>query len=290
MSLTELAPILAIAALALAGVAVVLLIVVYNRLKRIQRAQRVVLGSRGDVDVVTHVTSLDDKVTNLRSAVENLGLESRDHEVRIDGCLSRMGIVRFDAFHDLGGRQSTTMALLDARENGIVVTTAVSREFSRMYVKAIHDGQSDIPLAPEEIEAIDAARATAPFTIRPRLEQAKEEGEEAPPADEIPAPEVMTEAATRALERENRRRARQGLPALEELPPAPSTLGWPTPEPLAASSDGSEGPEGESASDEAGDPSANDETPNRPVEAESWFDDEALEVIVTRGDDEEAAG
>jgi hypothetical protein len=166
-------------------------------------------------------------------AIEDLAITAKDHEVRIDGCLARVGIIRFDAYEDLGGRQSTSVAFLDSRENGVVVTTVVSREFARMYVKTLKDGRADIPLAPEETEAFDQARAGggAPFTVRPRLERILEEkgiqiGE---PAAETPAPtdaEEESEAALRALERENRRRLRRGLPPLEELPPAPSTLGW----------------------------------------------------------------
>ena len=47
-------------------------------------------------------------------ALEDLTLAARDHDVRIDGTLSRVGIVRFDAYHDLGGRQSTAVAFLNA--------------------------------------------------------------------------------------------------------------------------------------------------------------------------------
>ncbi len=233
MTLTDIAPVLAIVAIALALVTLALLFVGSRRVRAVQRAQRVVLGSRGDVDVVSYVATLDEKVSNLRRAVEDLNVEARDHEVRIDGCLSRVGMVRFDAYHDLGGRQSTVVAFLDARDNGMVITTVVSRDFARMYVKTIKDGQPDIPLAPEEVEAFDQARANAPFTVRPRFENARKEEEPLvvpEPESEPGSPE--SQAALRALERENRRRQRQGLPPLDDLTPPPSTLGWPKLEPL----------------------------------------------------------
>jgi Protein of unknown function (DUF4446) len=233
MTLSQVTPVVAIIAAGLAVLALAFLYITARRLRRLQKAQRVVLGSRGDVDVVAYVAALEEKVSNLRLAVEDLSVEASDHEVRIDGCLSRVGMVRFDAYHDLGGRQSTSVAFMDAADNGIVITTVVSRDFSRMYVKTIKDGQPDITLAPEETEAVDQARSTAPFTIRPRPDAAKKDEQAATELEAI-ADLEDSEAAGRALERENRHRKRQGLPPLDELPPAPSTLGWPKLEPLPA--------------------------------------------------------
>ena len=235
MTLTELAPILALGATAFALLALALLFVVNRRLRALLKAQRVVLGSKGEVDLVSHVGSLEEKLVHLRTMVEDLAIAGKDHEVRIDNCISRLGAVRFDAFHDLGGRQSTSIAFLNASEDGVVITSAVSREFARVYVKLVRDGKPDIPLAPEEIEAVDQARArgNAPFTIRPRPERVRDEDEQPEnPAVDSAAPTAESAAAQRALERENRRRKRLGLPPVDELPPMPSTLGWPKTEPL----------------------------------------------------------
>ena len=98
-----------------------------------------------------------------------------------------MGIVRFDAYHDLGGRQSTAVAFLNALEDGVIITTVVSRDFARMYVKLVKEGTGDIPLAPEEVEALNQARArgNAPFTIRPRVEI--KEPDSSAPVDDMAA-------------------------------------------------------------------------------------------------------
>jgi hypothetical protein len=231
LTAVELAQLLALVAAVLALAALVLLFVLHSRLKRLQRQQRVILGNRGETDIIGHVSDLDEKVDHLRMAMEDLAVTAKDHEVRIDGCLARLGMVRFDAYEDLGGRQSTSVAFLDSRENGLVLTTVVSREFARMYVKSIKDGRADVPLAPEETEALDQARSrgAGPFVLRPRLQQILDEkGIEVVETEPEPTPEDPDEeqAALRALERENRRRVRRGLPPLDELPPAPSTLGW----------------------------------------------------------------
>lgn len=223
---------IAILALIVAAVAATGLALVYRSLQRYRRNQYVIMGSRGSVDIVEHVSAVDDKLTNMRLALEDLTLAARDHDVRIDGALSRVGIVRFDAYHDLGGRQSTAVAFLNAASDGVVITTVVSRDFARMYVKLIKDGQGDIPLAPEETDAVSQARGSAPFTIRPRVEGAPDEDfaraaedpadDGAPMATGLPGLRPLSD---REVERENRRRKRKGLPLVEGAVPA-SAKGW----------------------------------------------------------------
>ncbi len=239
MSLVQGFEVLAVLALAVAIAACVGLYLVFRRLQRFHRNQHVIMGSRGNVDIVEHVSAMDDKLANMRVALEDLALVARDHDVRIDGTLARIGVVRFDAYQDLGGRQSAAVAFLNSQGNGVVITTVVSRDFARMYVKLLKDGQPDIPLAPEEQEAVDQARGAGPFTIKPRGG-----------ADSVRIPEMDADTADllasglpgrrppsdRELDRENRRRKRQGLPPLVETVTASAT-GWGDPETPSPDSD-----------------------------------------------------
>jgi hypothetical protein len=208
-------------------------------LRGYRRNQRVIMGSRGTVDVAEHMAIVDDKLTNLRLAVEDLTLTARDHGVRIDGTLSHVGIVRFDAYQDLGGRQSTAVAFLNSRSDGVVITTVVSRDFARMYVKLVKDGVGDIPLAPEEQEAVQQAKRATPFVLRPLAEGAA--GESAPEIDlaafaegepmvvSMPGPYEGSGQDAVELERENRRRKRKGLAPIRPADQAPSAQGWDIP-------------------------------------------------------------
>lgn len=234
MSLVQGFEVLAVLALAAAIAAGVGVFLVFRRLQRYHRNQYVIMGSRGNVDIVEHVAAVDDKLANMRVALEDLTLAARDHDVRIDGTLSRIGVVRFDAYQDLGGRQSSAVAFLNSLGNGVVITTVVSRDFARMYVKLLKDGSADIPLAPEEMEAVEQARGAGPFTIRPRIETSGK--------GYVADPEVDAEAAAllagglpgrrplsdREVARENRRRKRQGMPPVMEVV-TPSATGWEDP-------------------------------------------------------------
>jgi hypothetical protein len=234
LSLVQGFEVLAVLALVVAIAACVGLYLVFRRLQRYHRNQYVIMGSRGNVDIVEHVASMDDKLANMRVALEDLTLVARDHDVRIDGTLARIGVVRFDAYQDLGGRQSAAVAFLNSQGNGVVITTVVSRDFARMYVKLIKDNVPDIPLAPEEVEALEQARGAGPFTIRPRVDVSGDGHTAVPELD--PEAAAMLAAglpgrrpsSERELAMENRRRKRRGLPPIVETV-TPSATGWEDP-------------------------------------------------------------
>jgi hypothetical protein len=68
-----------------------------------------------------------------------------------------VGLVRYDAFGEVGGQQSFSLALYDEEGRGAVVTSQVGREACRVYGKELDRGKADRPLAAEEAQAIEAA-------------------------------------------------------------------------------------------------------------------------------------
>lgn len=71
--------------------------------------------------------------------------------------ISRIGVVRFDAFEDTGGAQSFALALMDDDGDGIVLTSLHSRPTTRIYLKTIRRGVADSPLSSEEGRALHKA-------------------------------------------------------------------------------------------------------------------------------------
>lgn len=71
--------------------------------------------------------------------------------------LRHVAVVRYDAFGDQAGTTSWSMALLDDAGDGVVVTTINGRESGRAYAKNVRGGASDVPLSPEEKEALNYA-------------------------------------------------------------------------------------------------------------------------------------
>ena len=74
--------------------------------------------------------------------------------------ISRIGLIRFDAFEDAGGAQSFALALVDDDGDGIVLSSLHSRPTTRVYVKAIRRGVADAPLSGEEARALQDAGIT----------------------------------------------------------------------------------------------------------------------------------
>ena len=71
--------------------------------------------------------------------------------------IRKVGIVRYNAFKDVGSNLSFTLALLDNNNNGVVLNGIYSRDNSNIYAKPIKDGKSEYILSDEEKEAIEKA-------------------------------------------------------------------------------------------------------------------------------------
>jgi hypothetical protein len=168
--LTTTQGIVALAAAGLAGVALLWAIVLAVKLRRLRAAQRTVLGG-GQADLVAHAAQVQEAFVQLRDWVEETAarLEERmaTAESRIDGCVAYTSLVRYDAWGEMSGQQSSTMALLDSRRTGVVVSSILHRDQARVYVKQVREGESELELSPEENEAIEAAMAGAPAAHRP---------------------------------------------------------------------------------------------------------------------------
>jgi hypothetical protein len=91
-------------------------------------------------------------VHGLRQEVSALRLEAAD-------ALRHLAVVRYDAFGDMGGHLSWSMALLDDHGDGVVITSIHGRSDARTYAKPVTGWSSDQQLSPEEEDAITHARA-----------------------------------------------------------------------------------------------------------------------------------
>jgi Protein of unknown function (DUF4446) len=161
--LTDPAGVAALAAGAIALVALVLVVVLAVKLRRVRAAQSVVLGISGRDDLVAHASALQAAFQELHGRVEEVAeqLDARmaANEDRLDGTIAYRSLVRYDAYGELSGHQSTSLALLDAHRNGVVLSCIAHRDTARLYCKQVHDGRGEFELSPEEDEAIRLALA-----------------------------------------------------------------------------------------------------------------------------------
>jgi len=159
--LTSTAGIVALAAGGLAIVAIVLVAYLASRLRKVQRNQKVVLGEKGEQDVVSHAllmqSAFDDLQSRVEGAFDQLTKRIGAAEDRLDRAISNAAVVRYDAYNEMSGRQSSSIALLDDTGTGVVMSSILHREQARLYVKGVRDGKPELELSPEENEAIESA-------------------------------------------------------------------------------------------------------------------------------------
>jgi len=139
--------------LVLAGVNVWLV----ARVSRLSRSfRRLVTASDGEnLEQLLHA-HLDRVVAAVERADEVSNACQRLDE-RMTGCVQHVGMLRFDAFDDVGGHLSFALALLDDAGNGIVLSSLHGRQETRMYAKPIRGGKPEVPLTVEEAQAMRQA-------------------------------------------------------------------------------------------------------------------------------------
>jgi hypothetical protein len=159
--LSDPAGLVALGAAAVSLVALGLWLFVAVRLRRLRAAQAVVLGGDRREDLVAHAAGLQQAFDALHDRVEEVAarLEERvsGAEARLDGAIAYRGLVRYDAYGELSGRQSTSLALLDAGADGVVLSCITHRDTARLYCKVVSGGRGEHELSPEEDEAIRLA-------------------------------------------------------------------------------------------------------------------------------------
>ncbi len=162
-SITDTQGIIAIAAAAGAIVALLGCATLSMSVRRLRRAQRLVLGEHEERDLVDHAASLQEAFEALGSYVEDTAtrLDGRlaSVEAALRGRIAHRALVRYDAYNELSGHQSMSIALLDDERSGIVLSCIHHRDQARVYGKQVHAGQGELELSPEEAEAVRLALA-----------------------------------------------------------------------------------------------------------------------------------
>jgi hypothetical protein len=140
---------------------------------RPRKAARQVSDSREAVELLAEH---DRAIAQLRHALTGIDEEQRRQADSLLSVVQQVGLIRYDAFEDMGGHLSFSAALLDAAGNGVVITSINGRQDTRCYAKPVRGGTSDHNLSVEEEqairEALNSSRVPAPAGdgsgVRPR--------------------------------------------------------------------------------------------------------------------------
>jgi Protein of unknown function (DUF4446) len=150
---------IAIGAAAVAAVALAAAASAFWKLRAIRASQAVLLGGDKN-DLVDFAVSLQGRIDDLHRAVDEIAAGLSRVDRRVDTAVSKTSLVRYDAYEGAGGRQSASIALLDAARSGVVLSAIQGRDYARIYVKELDRGRPSVALSPEEQEAVERAMAS----------------------------------------------------------------------------------------------------------------------------------
>jgi hypothetical protein len=136
-------------------VIVVLLPAVMRARRRTMRA-----GLPSGRKVAVQLEEQGSAIERLEAAVRKLALGERHLDELAQESIQHVGLIRFDAFEDMGGRLSFSAALLDGHGDGVVITSINGRQDTRCYAKRVTGGASAHNLSDEERQAIQEALST----------------------------------------------------------------------------------------------------------------------------------
>jgi hypothetical protein len=127
------------------------------RFRKISKNQALILTSGKRSTALEAIGACVKDIERVNREIRSLKGEQGEISAKLTCAIQRVGLVRFDAFDDIGGNLSFAIALLDEKGNGIVFSTINGRQESRSYAKPVKGGKSSYNLSSEELEAIRQA-------------------------------------------------------------------------------------------------------------------------------------
>jgi len=132
---------------------IVLQIKITGLKKRFVRFTRGNLGENLEEMIIAYTK----EITDIKNTQETNSSNIRILFSRLDQVKGNVGVVRYNAFADVGSDLSYSIAILDDQKNGVVITSIYNREQSNTYAKPVEKGESTYRLSNEEKKAIELA-------------------------------------------------------------------------------------------------------------------------------------
>ena len=138
-------------------VSLLLILLIYLKYRRLYRAYDFFMRGKDAETLENTIIALGDEIRDLKAedrankdAIRVLNKNQRSS-------LQKFGIVRYNAFKEMGGNMSFALAELDYTNSGFIINTVHSREGCYLYIKTVDCGQTEVLLSAEEKEALEKA-------------------------------------------------------------------------------------------------------------------------------------
>ncbi|WP_378956898.1 DUF4446 family protein [Pelosinus sp. sgz500959] len=137
--------------------ALVIFISINIKLAKMNKRYRTMMKGMEGVNVEQMLLAHIDEVKQVVHKVDNLSIECQKLDISSRKAIQKFGVIRFNAFEDMGSDLSFAIALLDYQNNGVIISSIYSRSESHTYAKPIISGSSSYFLTEEEKQALTQA-------------------------------------------------------------------------------------------------------------------------------------
>ncbi len=135
----------------------ILLIVVLVKQSKLKKRYEAFMCGSDAKSMEEEIVGLFQDIDFLKNEAEKNGKEIRHIYKRLRTVFQKVGIIKYDAFKQMGGQLSFCLALLDENNNGFVMNSVHSTDGCYSYTKEIHEGECEISLGEEEQKALQMA-------------------------------------------------------------------------------------------------------------------------------------
>ena len=143
--------------LAMVLLLLVLIIVNIVQMKKLKKNYRIFMSGKDAENLEDILVKRLDQVDSLIQKNEANEQDIKVLHENMAQTYQKMGLIKYDAFHEMGGKMSFSLAMLNVKNNGFVINAMHTREGCYTYIKEIVDGNSIIMLSEEEQEALNRA-------------------------------------------------------------------------------------------------------------------------------------
>lgn len=135
----------------------IFMIVLCVKMVKLSKRYNKFMGGKNAKSLEKDIVGLYEDNKLIKVSMEKDRLDIENLYKKLEGAFQKVGVVKYDAFNQMGGQLSFSLALLDENDNGFVINSVHSTEGCYSYTKEIKNGLCDISLGDEEKKALDIA-------------------------------------------------------------------------------------------------------------------------------------
>ena len=138
-------------------VLLVLVIIQFSRLSKLQKRYVKFMKGKEGKSLEQNIAGLYDDNKYIKQEAEKNRKDIKEIQKRMEYCYQKLGVVKYDAFSQMGGQLSFCLALLNEKDDGFILNSVQSSEGCYTYTKEVKKGECAITLGEEEKKALDQA-------------------------------------------------------------------------------------------------------------------------------------